>query len=899
MIAAFVLARTLPCRRCGDKTMKTRASALLLCLSALLLSPALFAASWSSVSGNKPNWLVAGSGSALFAAEASFVYASNDSGKTWQSIGPAGSPYSALSFFNSQLWVGTQKKGAAYSTNQGGSWTTSATGMLSPLTGEAIQINAIAAKPGSTASLVAGALQGAYISSDGGATWTATVQGLPIIGTCPFCIKQAVHSVAGIAGNVLAGTAAGVYRSADGGANWTASGLSGSEVTMISVGGSSAYAIAYGAGLYKSTDSGATWTKLTGLSAVPSAILAHPGKTDVVFAGTAQGEVYSSTDGGTTWAAISDTSFSGAQVNALAVPPDQADNLVAATANGVFLYAAAAVTPSLVIPPATDAPLNTAITSDEVTVTGLTTATTISIVGGKYSLNGGVFTDQPGKVAIGSDLRVQVQSASTYDTSTTVTVTIGTLASQFVVTTIKRTVITNLLDVFTTLPPGAQIVDGRAVLSSTTKIALKDNPPAGVIIETTAGTPLTTKGGTLTLTDQSGGSSMTFVASNGQTVPHVAQGTFNIQSSVVGNKLGVGSVSSPSILTTTSVQDTLTINRGSTQTSAFVESGVVTLQFSGFASNGGRFAATTSIYGGETAEVTNRGGLSRIRIGSLAGDKGLPGDPVTLAGVTADTTVPKLDGTLARPNTASLITVIQDALNTQFGVTNGQVSYDSSRGIATYTANGRQYRFIPIGAPTVQLGTIAAAGGNRFAATNPASTASGAFSLAARGIQVTLASALGYFTDLNQALKALDANAAIKLKSSGVLQITLNSVNYVTSPGSSTTGGGQAATPAFLYDSSGYFAFQDSSGAVQSLYPVFADTTVADQTVKAIDPTGSVTDSGNGTAALRLLSNPYTLKPEYQLIPLPTAHASDLWWQEGPRLFLRYPDNTAQGFTLN
>ncbi|MBZ0091081.1 MAG: hypothetical protein K8F27_02505, partial [Sulfuricellaceae bacterium] len=343
-----------------------------------------------------------------------------------------------------------------------------------------------------------------------------------------------------------------------------------------------------------------------------------------------------------------------------------------------------------------------------------------------------------------------------------------------------------------------------------------------------------------------------------------------------------------------------TINRVPTLSSAFVESGVVTLQFSSFAASGGQFAATTSVYGGETAEVANSGGLNRIRIGSLLGDKKLPGDPLSLTAITTDTTVPKLDGNLARlGSTASLITVIQDALNAQFGITTGVASYDSSTGIVTFSANGKVYRFIPIGTPTVQVaGTVASTRSNRFSSTNPASTASGAFSLASRGIQLSLASSLAYFTDLKQALVAVDPSATIRLLSSGALKIYVNGLDVIAAPGSNAAGGGTLATPGFQLDSNGYFAFKDSTGAVQSLYPVFADVTVPDSTVKALDPAGSVSHNGNGTATLVLSGNPYTIKLDYFLVALPAAHAADLFWLDGAKIYIRYPDNTAQAFTL-
>ncbi len=855
-------------------------------LSLAATAPA--SAGWTSVSSSKPAWLVTGMGNQLFGADASGFYVSSDNGATWQSsAGPADPPYTALAYFNGGVWMGTEKRGAAYGGPGGASWTVKNSGMIDTLFGntDAITILSFAADTAS-GNIVAGNKAGTYLSKDGGATWNKVVTGLP---SCPvqgFPLVCAVNDVAAVGGALVAATESGIYRSADGGVTWLAAGLAGSKVGKLSAGSGALYALA--SGLYQSTDNGATWAAVTGLAVTPTAVYAHPSKAGTVYIGTGVGDVYQSADSGATWTKISDGTTSG-QVTALAVANDSAGSLLAATGSGIFRFSGE--TFDLTIPPVVDAALNKAVTSEAVAIAGLLKAEPISIVGGEYALDGGEFTSAPGTVVNGAVLRVRVQSANTYDTSARATVSIGARRGQFVVTTRKITKVTDLTQVFTTPPPGAQIrADGSVLVDSTTPVALKANLPAGVLIETTPGTPLTTNNGALTLTDPSGGSSLTFTAFGGGTVPQVAQGTFNINSTISGNTLAVGGSGG---LTTTTSQDSFTVNAAGSQTHAFVQNGKVSLLFSGFAS-------TTDIYGGETAEITNTGALKQLRIGSLNGDKGIPGDPLTLAQVTTDSTVPKLDGNLARlNNTASLLTVIQEALNSQFGVTGSQISYDKTNGVVTYTAGGKTYRFIPIGVPTVQVsGTTASVRGNRFSASNVANTASGAFSLASRGIQLTLGSTLGYFEDLNQVLKASDPNATIRLRSNGALQLNLGGASYLAAPASQSTSGGQTGAPAFVTDSSGFVAFRDSTGATQILYPVFADITTVDTTIKALAPTSSTTASGNGTAVLMLNGSPVTLLPQYPLIGLPTAHANDLWWQDGAMFYIRYADNTAQGFAV-
>jgi len=83
----------------------------------------------------------------------------------------------------------------------------------------------------------------------------------------------------------------------------------------------------------------------------------------------------------------------------------------------------------------TGVPLNTPITSNAITVTGINAAAAISVSGGLYSRNGGGFTSAGGTVHNGDTVRVRQTSASSYDTSTHTQLTIGGVKDTFTVTT--------------------------------------------------------------------------------------------------------------------------------------------------------------------------------------------------------------------------------------------------------------------------------------------------------------------------------------------------------------------------------------------------------------------------------------------------------------------------------
>ena len=54
-------------------------------------------------------------------------------------------------------------------------------------------------------------------------------------------------------------------------------------------------------GAFKSVDGGETWKKVTSAPRDVAAIAIHPATPEVMFLGTAKGQIFKSTDGGQTW----------------------------------------------------------------------------------------------------------------------------------------------------------------------------------------------------------------------------------------------------------------------------------------------------------------------------------------------------------------------------------------------------------------------------------------------------------------------------------------------------------------------------------------------------------------------------------------------------------------------
>lgn len=86
--------------------------------------------------------------------------------------------------------------------------------------------------------------------------------------------------------------------------------------------------------------------------------------------------------------------------------------------------------------------LNTVMTSNTITVTGINAPAPISIKGGTYSINGGLYTSVNGTVNNGDTVTVKQKSSERYMTTTVATLTIGGVSDTFSVTTKEASIIT-------------------------------------------------------------------------------------------------------------------------------------------------------------------------------------------------------------------------------------------------------------------------------------------------------------------------------------------------------------------------------------------------------------------------------------------------------------------------
>ena len=85
--------------------------------------------------------------------------------------------------------------------------------------------------------------------------------------------------------------------------------------------------------------------------------------------------------------------------------------------------------------PATGVAVGSVQTSNTITVSGINTASPISIVGGSYSINGGSFVSASGTVTVGQTVQLRQTASGNPGTTTSAVLTIGGVSSSYDVTT--------------------------------------------------------------------------------------------------------------------------------------------------------------------------------------------------------------------------------------------------------------------------------------------------------------------------------------------------------------------------------------------------------------------------------------------------------------------------------
>jgi len=567
-------------------------------------------------------------------------------------------------------------------------------------------------------------------------------------------------------------------------------------------------------------------------------------------------------------------------------------------------------------------------------VNGLLAPSSISIVGGEYSIDDGDYTSQPGSVVNAAWVKVSLVTPDAYGASASAQISIGGQSYAFRVSNITETDLASLDDMFDGPGSELQLVNGEVELAVDTAgpLVVKDNSPENILFKLKSGiqTDIDNSSGTANLKIRSSEDSeletVAYFKPDGKrsTLMRLVRGSTDVSFDNAGSLLPINDPTSNSVPGSFAALNGTSNTKVAIQSDqrkvkqakpsaedvyeAWIKEGSAAFQqigSTGTVRQGNRFAATDTIYAGETAAFGRKGDLRQIRLGSLKGDQKIAGDPLPLDFLAAGTKIPNLNGNVARLQ-GSLLSAVKVSLDASFGGA-GSITFDEARGLVTYAINGKTYRFVPLGRALVDLpATVAKAVArspgqarlNTFAATNTASTAGGAFNLAALGIQLTMAGSLGYFADFDKALKAADPGGKLRLQAEGVIRITLGGDDYVVIPASEVSLGSVKNAPAFVFTGPSGLAFRDRDGAVQTLYAGPGDISALKIAARQFDKLATVATQPDGTVNMTLSGNGFNLKPGLKLGSPPMDKSNLNLWPGSNSFFLRYPDGKAQEFSF-
>jgi hypothetical protein len=243
------------------------------------------------------------------------------------------------------------------------------------------------------------------------------------------------------------------------------------------------------------------------------------------------------------------------------------------------------------------------VTSNSVTVAGMTLPAAISVVGGAYSINGGAFTAAAGTVSNGQTVQVQHTASAAFSTTTTTTLTIGGVSGTFSSATVAAD---SMPDAFTFVDQ-TNVAKGVVVTSAAITVS-GINTPANIGVSGAAGSTYSINGGAFT--------AVAGTVSNGQTVQVRHTSSAN-DSTATNTVLTIGGVSDTFTSTTGdgtpaafSFVDQSGVQPGSTVTSAAITvSGIsiaapISVSSGSYSINGGAFtAAAGSVSNGQTVQV--------------------------------------------------------------------------------------------------------------------------------------------------------------------------------------------------------------------------------------------------------------------------------------------------------
>ena len=280
-------------------------------------------------------------------------------------------------------------------------------------------------------------------STDGGTSWISIndnfIPGYPI---GDLIVDPIIPTT------MYANTGYDAFKTIDGGTTWSHIGMALSRLELDPLTPSTIYANPFAYDFDMSTDGGNSWSR--GING--SVPLYDPFVPTTRYKSASDGHILKSTDNGSNWSVFSGKP-DNPQMRLVSIAPTTPLTFYAkpfktslntfgdSYYDSVYKYTLGSTPDKFTFSDAVDVALNITITSSIVRITGLEAGVNVdvSITGGEYSINGGMYTTNPETVGNGDPVTVHHTSASTPDTTVNTTLAISGVSDIFSSTTTTDT----------------------------------------------------------------------------------------------------------------------------------------------------------------------------------------------------------------------------------------------------------------------------------------------------------------------------------------------------------------------------------------------------------------------------------------------------------------------------
>ncbi|MBI5936822.1 MAG: fibronectin type III domain-containing protein [Betaproteobacteria bacterium] len=312
--------------------------------------------------------------------------------------------------------------------------------------------------------------------------------------------------------------------------------------------------------------------------------------------------------------------------------------------------------------------------------------------------------------------------------------------------------------------------------------------------------------------------------------------------------------------------------------------------FGNVSDNGFAAIKDGKVYAGETVEFDSAGKATAY-LGTRTGDSAtLAGDNVLAAasGLKAEGVIPRLGATTPRLGETKLDDAVFAAVNKAIGG-NIPTPQQSAEGVMSFKLGSDTLVTIPNGRVTIDT---ARADGLTV-------TTAGVVEVASGGYVTRLTPSVSSPNDFAGKLAQALPGSNTVLQSSGSYRVTTADGHIYVGRPVWTLGTVKTGASSFGATANGNVLF--SSGAVsQVLVPDFGNYATLEGTFRTElnDPGMTVRPNLDGTATATVLGKPYMLLPSWEEIKPADWATRPAWWTDKGLIYIKYPNGTAQGFTV-